>query len=96
MDDPWTRGQHDQWAETIFDIAKGCYQVLKSKTSQRRSVEAGRKSSDDKVSLFVINFEGKVFTEVPNELPCSWISAFIAHPRNSRLPSCESTVLTVS
>ena len=61
----------DQWAEIVFDTAKGCYQVLKSKTSQRRPVEAGQKSSDDKVSLSVISFEGKVFTEVLNELPCS-------------------------
>ena len=41
----------DQWAETVFDAAKGCWQALKSKTNQRRPVEAGQKSSDDKVSL---------------------------------------------
>ena len=48
-------------------LPKVATQVLKSKTSQRRPVEAGQKSSDDKVSLSVINFKGKVFTEVLNE-----------------------------
>ena len=62
----------DQWAETVFDTAKGCYQVLKSKTSQRRPVEAGQKSSDDKVSLSVINLKGKVFYR-----SSQWITLFV-------------------
>ena len=41
-------------------LPKVANKSCKTKTNQRRPVEAGQKSSDDKVSLFVINFEGKV------------------------------------
>ena len=51
-------------------------------------MEAGQESSDGKVSIFVfLNVK-----EVSECLPFSQISAFIAHPQNSHLPSCKSTV----
>ena len=55
-------------------------------------MEADQESSDGKVSIFVVlNVK-----EVSQCLPFSKISAFIAHPRNSHLPSCKLTILEVT